>query len=813
MTQLGNAMTDMPDPGAELPPELQDIVDEMRANQNAKIEQIGKDVAKKRDEAVKGRRQSGIEAIWEGDEEYYQGVDDANRDSHPWVKSASTSGGISRTPSKGTTRCAAFFNITQQFVESASARMGDILLPAGDWNFAVKASPVQDQGQQAADQLAISAGGSPDLPGLGGPPSAPAQPPVPAQPLALPASAAPATANPAQPVSAQTAPGAPIPAPQVQTDAESDNNPAQVAAEKTAKKGEIWIQDKLVECSYHGEVRKVIDDAARLGTGVLKGPFPEKRILRKAMQIGGKYALQLVEQVGPASKHVDVWDFFPDPSCGDDIHKGRYVLERDRITTKQLRDLKGTPGYLSDQIDEVIDEGPNRKNYSDGYRSSDNTDEDERFEVWYFYGMVDVVSLAAMDVKLTDSESSKKQMPAIVTLVNETAIRATIDPLDTGEFPYDVMVWQRIPGTWTGQGVSRQGRTAQDKLNAAGRAMMDNAGLSSGPMIIIRRGAIVPADGKWEITARKVWFATEQADQGRSMADAFTTINIPMVQVELQNIITEAKQDMEDATGISSLLLGQQGTATDTVEGMKMLHQNASALLRRLARVFDERVTERHIKRYYEWLLLHGPDECKGDMNIEAIGSTALVEREIQAMDAMALLQLSLNPMFGLDPAKAMAEVLKTKRFIVDKWTRDPGTQAPAPVIPAIEVAKIKSADLDKTIAHEKDVAVAGQTLLKHKIDVTESREDIYAQTRAQEMKDNAQARLTEIQTKRELALLNYANQRNISLDQVKAELAKESMRLRVQKELAGATNAAEQVAPTDMEPVGRAAPGHAFQE
>ena len=184
MTQLGNAMTDMPDPGAELPPELQDIVDEMRANQNAKIEQIGKDVAKKRDEAVKGRRQSGIEAIWEGDEEYYQGVDDANRDSHPWVKSASTSGGISRTPSKGTTRCAAFFNITQQFVESASARMGDILLPAGDWNFAVKASPVQDQGQQAADQLAISAGGSPDLPGLGGPPSAPAQPPVPAQPLA-----------------------------------------------------------------------------------------------------------------------------------------------------------------------------------------------------------------------------------------------------------------------------------------------------------------------------------------------------------------------------------------------------------------------------------------------------------------------------------------------------------------------------------------------------------------------------------------------------------------------------------------------------
>lgn len=794
-------MADQTSTTEELPPELQDLVDEMRANRNAKIEQIGKDVAKKRDEAVKGRKQSGIETIWEEDEGYYQGVDEANRESHPWTKSASSQGGISRTPTKSATRCCSFFNITRQFVDSASARMGDILLPAGDWNFAVKASPVQGP--------AIGMGGSPpvpgNLPGLGGSQTA--------QPTGLTALEPPATGDPASSVPVTphvTDPNAaiaPVPDP-------TAASPAQIDAEKRATLAELWIQDKLVECTYHTEVRKVIEDAARLGTGIIKGPFPNKKMLRKAMQQGAKFVLELVEQINPASKHIDPWDFFPDPACGDDIHNGSYIFERDRLNAKQLRDLKGTPGYLSDQIDSVIDEGPNKKNYSDGSRiSGENTADDDKFEVWYFYGLVDPVSLSAMNVDLTEKESAKKLLPAIVTLVNDTAIKADISSLDTGEFPYDVMPWQRVAGTWAGIGISRQGRTAQDMLNAAGRAMMDNAGLSSGPMIIIRKGAITPADNKWEITARKVWWATEQADQGRSMADAFTTIDIPMIQNELQAIITLANKMMEDATGITFILQGQQGSAPDTVGGMQLLHSNASAMLRRLARVFDERVTEPHIRRYYEWLLLLGPDEAKGDMCIEAIGSTALVEREIQAMEAMALLQLALNPAFGLDPKKAMAEVLKTKRFIVDKWTMDPGTQPAPPIIPAIEVAKMRSADVQAQIAADKDKTIAANTLQKHKIDVDTDRDKAFVEAQTFRDQTNAQARAQEIRDKKELALLDYANKRNISLDQVKAELAKESMRLRVQKELTGVARAAQQVAEPGIEPAGRARNGYAFTE
>ena len=696
------------------------------------------------------------------------------RDS-PWTKSASSAGGISRTPDKKPTRCSSFFNITRQFVESASARMGDILLPAGDWNFSVRPTPVQDD---ATPQNQVQGVATPNI-------------------------QTPATTDPVNPNSAI----APLPDPYAES-------PQQIDAERRAEKGELWIQDKLVECQYHTEVRKVIEDAAKLGSGILKGPFPKKLISRKVTNKDGKFALEIVENVSPASKRIDPWDFFPDPSCGDDIHQGAYTLERDRLTAKQLKDLKGIPGYLADQINKVLEEGPSSKNYQDG-KKSDSTADDDKYEVWYFYGLIDVAGLSAMSVKVGEKDSDEDLLPAVVTLVNETPIKAFINPLDTGEFPYDVMPWQGMADSPWGTGVARQGRTPQDMLNASARALMDNAGLSSGPMVILRQGAIIPADNKWEITARKVWYATEQSDV-RSVADAFTSINIPMVETELSNIIQLAYKMMEDATGIAYILQGQQGSAPDTVGGMELLHRNASAILRRMARVFDERVTEPHIRRYYEWLLLHGPDEAKGDMKIEAIGSTALVEREIQAMEAVQMLQLSLNPAYGLDPEKAMTEVLKTKRFIPDKWQMDAQKKAsvPQPTIPAIEVQKLKSADAAALLAFNKDKEIASNTLEKHKIDVDTNREDIYAQTMAQESATDAQMRAQELQVKKELAIMDYANKRNISLDQVKADLAQTAMKLKTEKQLsANGTEPSKSIMEPPVQTPGRAKDGFAFEQ
>ena len=73
--------------------------------------------------------------------------------------------------------------------------------------------------------------------------------------------------------------------------------------------------------------------------------------------------------------------------------------------------------------------------------------------------------------------------------------------------------------------------------------------------------------------------------------------------------------------------------------------------------------------------------------------------------------------------------------------------------------------------------------------------------------------RLRELESKREVAILDYSNQRGISTDKVKADLAKTVMSLRTQKELAMATTRASQVATPATEPPGRAENGKAFQQ
>jgi uncharacterized protein YdbL (DUF1318 family) len=76
-----------------------------------------------------------------------------------------------------------------------------------------------------------------------------------------------------------------------------------------------------------------------------------------------------------------------------------------------------------------------------------------------------------------------------------------------------------------------------------------------------------------------------------------------------------------------------------------------------------------------------------------------------------------------------------------------------------------------------------------------------------------AEAKMREIEAKRELAMLDYANKHQISLENVKAMLAKTAMTLAAQKQLAGVKGKAPQVAQPAVEPPGRAPNGQRFQK
>lgn len=731
--------------------------EEAAERKNKRFQALSRHVAKIRDTAKKERAASGIEKIWDEDQDYYNGVDEFNYSGASYTKPRGLSGGLQENvgshKSHGN-QCTAFFNITQQFVDSAAARMGDILLPAGDWNWGLKKSPVPEGVTNIQNDPAAGEG-----------------------------------------VDQITQP----------TQNKSDQDERQ-------RKEERRIKDWLTASRYHAENRKVIESAALLGTGVLKGPMPVKR--KTKVVIDGELVVK--EEIVPSSKEIDLYNCFPDMNCGENIQEGEYFIERDHASYSQLQELMGMSGsgYFDDAIRHVLEEGPGKK-----YESSDAEKLDsDLFELWYYTGNIDVNDLDLIgedDKESEDSEDSASKKgklfrSVVLVLVNDTIIKGHINPLENGEFPYDFMCWKRQRNSPFGVGVARQGRVAQKMLLSAGRSLIDNMGISSVPMVAMKRSGISPADGEWEIAKGKVWWVTDEMI--KSIDEAIQFKVIPSLQKELMEIITLAGKMFEDATGVNFLLQGQQGSAPDTVGGMQLLHQNASSLLRRVARVYDENVTEPHIHRYHDWHLVHGDDDEKGDLEIEAIGSSALVEREIQAMQAQQILEMSANPAFGLSPKKAVSEVLKAWRFQPSRFEMDEDEkqalmQQQPPPDPRIQVAEIKS-QTDLQIADIKSQEAI------QKIQLDTDRDAVFQQGVADRTSIQYQMKMEELALKRDLAMLEHANKHQLSLDEIKAKLASDAMKINLQRELSmNPTKPAEQVLTPPSEPAGRADEGRAFQQ
>lgn len=764
-------------------------------------EALTQTIIKRRTEAINGRRNSGIEGEWDEDEDFYRGVDDVNRDQN--AKPISHTGGAIGTRRNNPTRSTVFINISRPYVDSAAARLSDLLLPTDDRNWSIKPTPIPDLIEALNDLTTLEdeATGQPMMhePKLDNMPMGA----VGGMPTNLPG----VGDRPAEQMGVPQAQAGMQPRPKTVSDMAAEE---MADAARKAEAATKQIDDWHIQSHYIGEVRKVIEDCCRVGTGVLKGPFPKKFTHRRADQMSDTGALMVIEEIAPASRQVSPWDVYPDPNCGDNLHNGAYMFERDYMTAKQIKELAGLPGYHDEALLEVLEEGPKRKSEVSRAKSSD----DERFEVWYYYGFLEKEDYEAMG---EGDECALEQIPVIVTLINDHIVKCTMSPIESGEFPFDIIPWQSRRDMPWGIGVCRQINTAQRMLNAAARNMMDNAGLSAGPQIVIRKGVVTPADGKWEITPRKYWFINEDSD-AMQVQHAFMAVQIPSAQAELSQIIQFALQMAEQTTGMPLLLQGQGGQigpAAETVGGMTLLANNASTVLRRMARTFDDCITEPHIRRYYEWLMVYGEDEeAKGDFVVDARGSSALVERDLQNQAVMQMAQLVMNPAFGINPQKWFEEAcrvqrLDPKRFIYSEEEKAQQQQAAAqqqqPPAPQVEAAKIKAeADLQR--------AQISAEVQQMRIKTDTDRDVAYVQAQGNRDSIQAQGKMRELELKRELAMLEYANANQIQLAEVKARLAETGMKLQLQRELSAMGNAAKQVIKPAAEPVGRAPNGQAFQ-
>jgi hypothetical protein len=239
-------------------------------------------------------------------------------------------------------------------------------------------------------------------------------------------------------------------------------------------------------------------------------------------------------------------------------------------------------------------------------------------------------------------------------------------------------------------------------------------------------------------------------------------------------------------------------------------------VLRRIARGFDDFITEPHIRRYYTWLLQYSEDpEEKGDCVIDARGSSALVERDLQNQAIVQMGALVMNPALGVNPRKWFEEACKAQRLDPRKFMLTPeemaqmqaqqGQQPP----PQIAAAQIRAqSDVQKTqVAAQADMA---------EIQMRAAQSQAELQWRAHEAERQRQHDAQIEHMRLQLKMMEFAERRNLSLEQVKAQLAQTAMKLRTQKELTAFAAdreavSAPQVSTPPNEPIGRAPNGMAY--
>ncbi len=780
------------------------------AQRQDQLTRIGQILCREKDSAVNARRQSGIETIWQRCEEHFNSIDGANRHEFgnaQWAKPLTMDGTVSTEdsqPSKG--RSTAFPPVTSRYVNVAHAKVTEILLPPDEKAFSFSPTPVPELVEAKEDTTPLTH-------------------PETGQPLerdTRPDEVAPQSGAglPGMPMSGPDGPPQPL---TVKDLAEEVEEQASTASEKAEKR----VYDWMIEGGYRPEARKSLLDAAKLGTLVLKGPYPKIKRRMAATKVQGPdgaevVKVKIVEKVVPAFKRISLWDFYPDRNCGENPADGNWIWERDRMSERSLRRLMKEPGYLKSQITLVIEQGPMKK-YVESGRPSDLIDS-EQYEVWHGQGVLSREDYLCINPPSNENpapDEDVQAVPIIATIINDVVIKAVFHPLEvSGDFNYHVMPWQRRDGYWAGVGVAEQVFTAQRIVKSATRAMLDNAGYAAGPQVIIDTGCISPPEGQaWELKPWKIWFkgSSTTIDDVRK---AFTVIEFPDRQAALLAIIEYGFRLAEESTNIPLIAQGQSGNTTpDTFGATDLQNTNANQLLRSIAENYDECVTQPLVNQCYEWLLLDTdiPADEKGDMDINAQGSSALAERAIQRQTIAQLGPLNLNPAYGGDPKRWYKELLRSLRFnpakfCYSKAEQDKIDSTPPPSPPQVEVAKIR-AEVDQMKMQLQQQMKDAELQLKQALGQQDKdRDTVYVQAETERTRNAHQARMVELNLKRELAMLDYANKRELTLEQVKADLAMNTQKLMMQRELAQHDTPGETTSPP-TEPPGKAPDGQSFEK
>ena len=417
-------------------------------------------------------------------------------------------------------------------------------------------------------------------------------------------------------------------------------------AQKSARRMEKLIHDQIEESNGSSEIRNALLESALLGTGVVKGPFNfNKTLSRWDEGEDGERTYAPIDVRVPRIEFVSVWDFFPDPAATN-IEECEYVFHRHKLNKSQLRALRKMPYFDSDAIRECLMMGAN---YEDKYYDTQLRDEEndeaygsDKYEVLEYWGIMDAEYMREAGVDVPDSVDDLDEVQVNAWICNGKLLRVVVNPFTPHRLPYHSFPYERNPYSFFGIGVAENMDDAQQIMNGHARMAIDNLALSGSLVFDVDESALVGGQSM-EIYPGKIF-----RRQAGMPGQAIHGLKFPNTSTENMMMFDKFRQLADEQTGIPSYSHGQTGvqSMTRTASGMSMLLGAASLNIKTVVKNLDDFLLKPLGESYFQWNMqfMEGKLGIEGDLEINAMGTNSLMQKEVRSQRLTMFLQTAQSP-------------------------------------------------------------------------------------------------------------------------------------------------------------------------
>ena len=467
------------------------------------------------------------------------------------------------------------------------------------------------------------------------------------------------------------------------------------------------IEDQLEQGGFRRAIEDFIDDFVTYPTAIIKGPSIRKK---KRLVWGENFQPVVLNDFSRDVERVSPYDFFPSPNASN-VNDG-FIIQRHRLSTKDVENLRGVPGYSNDEIDQVLIRYgmAGFRYYEFGDQQQDNLKgkyhsrlhQDNVIEALEFWGPV--MGSMLKDWGLTKDHFNRKiedhnVYEVTAWQIGSFVIKCSINPDPLGRRPYEIASWSRIPGAVWGQALPETMSDIQTLCNAAARSLANNMGIGSGPQVEVVVDRLPDGEDVTQMYPWKIWQTTSDKTGGGQPGVRFFQPNLQAA--ELMGVYQNFAKQADEITGIPNYIYGSGAGGSGagrTASGLSMLMDNAAKGIKGAIGNIDKVVTML-VDRFYTHNMMYNPDPyIKGDFRVVAKGALGMVAREQIQVRRNEFLAATANPVdlqiVGPEGrAYLLREAAKALQMDTDK------------IVPSPEMLKFKNEQIQQAMAQQQAMA------------------------------------------------------------------------------------------------------------